>query len=66
MNEINKLEIDYEKGILKINGEEIKEAIVVSLPVQNSWNKSKIFNLEKFHDKCRRLTVEIKEKGEIK
>ncbi len=43
--EIQQLEIDYKKDILKINGEEIKnKRVLVSLPGPEGWERKKIFN----------------------
>ena len=45
--EINSMEINFEKEVLKINGEEIKnKAIVVGLPGPDGWEKRKVFNPE--------------------
>lgn len=47
MIEIKKLEIDYDTGILKINGEEFKnKPIVVTLPGSEGWPLARLFNAE--------------------
>ncbi len=43
--EIQQLEIDFKKDILKINGKEVKnKSILVSLPGPEGWERKKIFN----------------------
>ena len=43
--EIQQLEIDFKKDILKINGKEVKnKSILVSLPGPEGWKRKKIFN----------------------
>ncbi|GLB24218.1 hypothetical protein LXJ15735_04590 [Lacrimispora xylanolytica] len=43
--EIRKLVVDFETGILKINGNDYKvEPIVVTLPGPDGWPISKLFN----------------------
>jgi hypothetical protein len=45
--EIRKLEIDFDAGILKINGKDFKEEpIVVTLPGPEGWPISKLINAE--------------------
>jgi|GEM_PF-1128144 len=60
LESINKLEIDYEKGVLKINDIEIVDALEVRFPGPNGWERSQIFNFENFSpdaDKTRTLRV---------
>ena len=43
--EIQQLEIDFKKDILKINGKEVKnKRVLVSLPGPEGWERKKIFN----------------------
>ncbi|MDE7423915.1 MAG: hypothetical protein K2N51_09510 [Lachnospiraceae bacterium] len=44
---INQIEIDFEKEILVINGKEVKEPVIVSMPLDSEWQRRKIFNLKK-------------------
>jgi hypothetical protein len=44
--EIQSLEIDFEKDILKINGVKVKTPTVVELPGEGGWNSAKLFNSE--------------------
>lgn len=45
--EIRSLEIDFDRDILKINGEQIKEApVIVSLPGPEGFKYHKLFNSE--------------------
>lgn len=47
MEEIRSLEVDIDNGILKINGEEVKDAIIVTLPGPDGWPLRRLFNPEK-------------------
>lgn len=44
--EINTLYLDFEKGILEINGSKITKSVVLSVPQTDNWNKSRIINLK--------------------
>ncbi len=59
--EIRKLEIDFDAGVLKINGREINEhPIIVALPGPDGWVKQKLFNPELAtgnKEECDRLDV---------
>lgn len=58
--EIRSLEIDIDKNLLKINGEEIKETpIIASLPGPDGWKLKKVFNHDKHFSKeeCDKLKI---------
>lgn len=60
--EIRNLEVDFDRGILRINGKEIKESpIIVTLPgPEDSFPYQKLFNPELVtgrKEECDRLTV---------
>lgn len=44
---INQIEIDFEKEMLVINGKEVKKPIIVSMPFDGKWQRKKIFNFKK-------------------
>lgn len=44
---INQIEIDFEKEVLVINGKEVKKTIIVSMPFDGEWQRRKIFNFKK-------------------
>lgn len=44
---INQIQIDFEKEILVINGKEVKEPVIVSMPLDGEWQRRKIFNFKK-------------------
>lgn len=41
---IYSIEIDFNRNILKVNGKDIEEAVVVSLLDSNGWPVEKLFN----------------------
>lgn len=56
--EIRKLEIDFDREILKINGKEVKDVpVIVTLPGSENYNFQKLFNSELFPKKCDVLNV---------
>lgn len=59
--EIRHLEVDLDSGVLKINGKEFTaEPVVVTLPGEDGWPLSKLFNPEKATgdlEECTKLAV---------
>lgn len=59
--EIRKLVVDFEAGILKINGNDSKEEpVVVTLPGPEGWPISKLFNAEipmEIPGECNKLSI---------
>lgn len=45
--EIRSLEVDIDRGILKINGKEVEDPTIVTLPGPDGWLLSRAFNTEK-------------------
>lgn len=45
---INNVFLDYEKGVLKINGEKVDIPVVVVLRQSDGWDNKKLFNSEVF------------------
>lgn len=45
--EIRSFEVDIDKGILKINGREVEDPTIVTLPGPDGWSLSRAFNPEK-------------------
>lgn len=68
--EIRKLEIDYEAGVLKINGKDFTEKpIVVTLPGPAGWPLGRMFNGEKATEglkECSKLIVSFIEDGPVR
>lgn len=63
--EIKKLEVDFDKGILRVNGKELKESpVIVTLPgPEECFPYRKLFNSELMNshrEECDRLTVTFK------
>lgn len=49
--EVRKLEIDFNKGLMKINGKDYTEIpVIVTLPGPDGWPLRKLFNAE--HATC--------------
>lgn len=47
IEELKSLEIDFEKGILKVNGVQVADRpVIVTLPGTDGWKRRKIFNKE--------------------
>lgn len=45
--EIRRLEVDFDSGILKINGKDFThEPIIVTLPGSEGWPLARLFNVE--------------------
>lgn len=44
---INHIQIDFEKEVLVINGKEVKEPVIVSMPFDGKWQRRKILNFKK-------------------
>lgn len=42
--EIRSLDVDFDKGVLKINGVDVKEQVRVYLPSTEGWELSRLFN----------------------
>lgn len=63
--EIRKLEIDFDREILKINGNDVKDKpVIVALPSDDGWSIRKVFNhtLAKGKtEKCDRITVTLEQ-----
>lgn len=49
--EIRSLEVDIDKGNLKINGENVEEPMMVTLPGPCGWPLKRLFNPEKVDQK---------------
>ncbi|MCI7302196.1 MAG: hypothetical protein SOR93_00180 [Clostridiales Family XIII bacterium] len=68
--EIRELEVDFDNGILKINGEDYMERpIVVTLPGPGGWPLKKLFNHKKVNgtpEECDELTVILRSTEENK
>lgn len=45
--EIRSLEVDIDKGILKINGNKVEDPTMVTLPGPDGWPLRRAFNPEK-------------------
>lgn len=45
--EIRSLEVDIDREILKINGREVEDPTIVTLPGPDGWPLSRAFNPEK-------------------
>lgn len=43
---IRSLEVDFDRGVLKINGDDVTEQTLVYLPGPNGWELSRLFNLD--------------------
>lgn len=41
---IRSLEVDFDRGVLKINGDDVTEQTLVYLPGPNGWELSRLFN----------------------
>ena len=41
---IRSLEVDFDRDVLKVNGKEATEQILVYLPGPNGWELSRLFN----------------------
>lgn len=63
--EIRKLEVDYDKQVLKINGQGFAEApVIVTLPGPDGWPMEMLINPEQATGnpkECNRLTVSFNE-----
>ena len=44
--EIRSLYVDIDKGILEVNGREVTEAVIVTLPGPDGWPLQRLFNQE--------------------
>lgn len=44
MENIRSFEVDIDRDIIKINGQEVKEPIVVTFPGIEGWSVQKLFN----------------------
>lgn len=56
--EIRSLEVDIDKEILRINGEDMKEKVLVTLPGSDGWPLQRIYNPEQVRE-CKRIDVSI-------
>ncbi|MEE0420028.1 MAG: hypothetical protein UDG86_08290 [Lachnospiraceae bacterium] len=62
--EIRSIEIDIDKGILKINGEEFTERpVMVILPGPDGWSLKRILNTDLGAGECDRLEVSYCSRG---
>lgn len=59
--EIRSLEVDIDKEILRINGKEVKEKILVTLPGPEGWPLQRIYNPEQVGE-CKKIDVSINSK----
>lgn len=59
--EIRSLEVDIDKEILRINGKEVKEKILVTLPGPDGWPLQRIYNPEQLGE-CKKIDVSINSK----
>ncbi len=63
MEPIRSLIVDIDKGILNINGQDVKEPVIVTLPGPDGWPIQKMFNPEiKPYEEYGCITVTINNK----
>lgn len=61
--EIRSIEIDIDRNILKINGKDVEQAVVVSLPGPGGWPVEKLFNPDSWNPEERnKIEVQISSK----
>lgn len=69
---IRSLEVDIDKGILKINGKNVEDPMMVTLPGPCEWPLKRLFNPEKVDQKgftkiaVTQLVVSLDEAGSMK
>ena len=61
LGEIRSLEVDIDKEILRINGKEVKEKVLVTLPGPEGWPLQRIYNPEQVGE-CKKIDVSINSK----
>lgn len=58
LGEIRSLEVDIDKEILRINGKEVKEKVLVTLPGPEGWPLQRIYNPEQAGE-CEKINVSV-------
>ena len=58
LGEIRSLEVDIDKEILRINGKEVKEKVLVTLPGPEGWPLQRIYNPEQVGE-CKKIDVSV-------
>ena len=63
MESIRTLVIDIDKGILKVNGQNVKETVIVTLPGPDGWPLQRMFNPKSdVLEECTRINVTLHSK----